>query len=261
MRSELTGPLHREGNNIVLISEDAAAITDREEISALCSALSAGVGSAQPAPTPGSGRGATWEATLNCGRSVVVRALRRGGVARWFSNDRFVFNPFAHYRPFFELSVLSKLRAGGVNVPEPIAALVEKDGLTYRGYFVSAKIDDSSSLAQLAARQPAIELENAAFETGKEVRKVIEQGFFHPDMHPGNVLFKLGKGPDFIDGGPVLIDFDNVKTIGVNSQNAALERTRLRWARFIRKYHLAHCLDEAFARGLRERRACPAGEV
>jgi len=131
---------------------------------------------------------------------AVLRRYRRGGWIARLVHDRYFFIGFDQSRSFREFDVLQTLFEQGLPVPEPLAALCERRGRAYRAALLTAEIEGSRTLAELAA-----DLDEADWS---ELRNVLN-GFFrvgleHPDLNAGNIL-RDRQGQWF------LIDFDRAR--------------------------------------------------
>jgi tRNA A-37 threonylcarbamoyl transferase component Bud32 len=130
------------------------------------------------------------------GRAVIARGFRRGGCVEKLGITGLFLRPVgsAAPRPIAELRLLERLRAAGANVPSPVCAEVRWRwaGAAYSGVIVTEEIPESCNLL-LAARAGAIsnaELARIAGQAGAEAARLLGANVFHPDLHPGNVLFQ-----------------------------------------------------------------------
>jgi len=114
---------------------------------------------------------------------VIVRRFRRGGAARWLGDRYFGFRP----RPFREFFVLLRARRRGLPVPEPVAALVDRRGLGYRGMLVMREIGDATPISALVDRGIDFDL---ARDLADSLRELHDAGLDHPDLNLGNVLLQ-----------------------------------------------------------------------
>lgn len=150
---------------------------------------------------------------------AVLRRYLRGGWAARFSRDRYVFTGFGRSRPLREARMLARLAQIGLPVPEPLAALCERNGLHYRGALLTRRIEAARPLADLL---PAGEPGPAVWgRVGEVVRRLHDAGVVHADLNARNVLVD--------DGGEVwLIDFDRARDgrRGASEFRSNLERLR-----------------------------------
>lgn len=143
------------------------------------------------------GRGGAWFVDGPFG-AAVLRGYRRGGMAARLSRDRYVWHGAERTRSFAEFRLTRALRALGLPVPRPIAAMYQRSGAGYRAAILVERLHDVRSLAQLAAADPA----RAPWDkAGRLVSRFHRAGLDHADLNAHNVLFDpVGKG--------WLIDFD-----------------------------------------------------
>ena len=152
-------------------------------------------GSAEPVAS--GGRGGAWFVDAPFGQAV-LREYRRGGLAARFSRDRYVWHGADRTRSFAEFRLTRALQALGLPVPQPIAAMYQRRGASYRAAILVERLQDVRSLAQLAQDDPA----GAPWEkAGRLVARFHRAGLDHADLNAHNLLFDpAGKG--------WLIDFD-----------------------------------------------------
>jgi tRNA A-37 threonylcarbamoyl transferase component Bud32 len=196
----------------------------------------------------GAGRGRVEIASLLSGRSVVIRRYRRGGGARLIWSDRYVRIPLLSLRPFGEARILLALLSHGVQVPSPVIAAVHFDlsRSTYQGYLATGLVPGGVNLLTLS-RDTSVASANIpelCFRAGVEAWKMLRAGYYHYDLHLGNVLVSG-------ENGVYLIDFDKARKV-VTARNAdqcvrALVR---RWERYARKHRVQHLVVSPFREGL-----------
>ncbi|NLF24739.1 MAG: hypothetical protein GX589_03670 [Deltaproteobacteria bacterium] len=170
---------------------------------------------------------------------VVLKHYRRGGVFRFFGANRYLH--LGGLRPRQEYEVLNWVRALGVSAPEPLAFIV-KGGLFYRGWLVTQEIPDEESLARISLREEA-----RAFSLIKkltnQISVLIENGVYHVDLHPGNVL--VDKSERIF-----LLDFDKAR-IWRGRKNKLRDLYICRWRRAVIKHGLPEGLSEWLCAELR----------
>ena len=178
------------------------------------------------------GRGVITEATLNDGRTVIVKHFRRGGILRRLI-DRYYIG-LGTRRPEVEFKLLTDFRKVGGSAPEPIA-FVTKGSLVYQGWLVTKKIPGDSSLADISV-QDVSRATNVLKDVVQQIGLLIEHKIFHIDLHPGNVL---------VDDDDViyLIDFDKAHRVHLTG-NALRDKYLLRWRRAVIKHNLPDFLSE-----------------
>jgi 3-deoxy-D-manno-octulosonic acid kinase len=168
----------REENLETLVYGRSVGIVRREWIVTLERLLD-GEGAGDPV---GGGRGGTLRVVTEQG-AVIVRRFRRGGAVRWLGDRYFGFRP----RPVREFFVLLRARRRGLPVPEPVAALVNRRGVGYRGMLVMREIGDATPLSALVDRGVDFDL---ALGLADSLRELHEAGLDHPDLNLGNMLLR-----------------------------------------------------------------------
>lgn len=166
------------------------------------------VGSAQ-------GRGTTWFVQLD-GIQAALRHYCRGGLFGKLVKDHYWFTGWENTRCYQELLLLKHLRAAGVNVPRPIAAIAKKRTVCYQADILSEKIANARDLVTI------LQDSNLSAETycsiGEQIRLMHNAGVNHTDLNIHNILldseYKVW-----------IIDFDKCAKQGSEQWKAAnLER-------------------------------------
>lgn len=148
------------------------------------------------------GRGNTLMLETDFGPAV-MRTYLRGGWAAKFSRDRYLFTGFSRSRPMKETHMLAECSRLGLPVPQPVAGLCLKHGLTYSAVLLTKRIMPAISLAGLLEQGPNMDPD--WLRTGRCIRRFHAAGVIHPDLNARNVLFgEYGGRKDDI----WLIDFD-----------------------------------------------------
>jgi len=164
------------------------------------------------------GRGSAFFLDTDFGPAVLRQYLRGGWVAR-ISRERYLFSGFERSRPLAEFSFLEQLARAGLPVPEPLAAMCQRDGLQYTGWLMTRRIMNAVPLADLLLdRSGDPELWRG---TGRCVRRFHEHGVVHADLNARNIL--VGRN-DVI----YLIDFDRARFRDRGSRAFAANIKRLR---------------------------------
>lgn len=136
------------------------------------------------------------------GRRYALRHYRRGGLAAKLADDRYLWLGEQRTRPVRELRVSMLMHSAGLPVPLPVAARYQREGLTYRGDFITELLPDTDTLAQRLDRG---ELGLPAWAAvGRCIRRFHDHGFFHADLNAHNVLLRA-------DEQVFLIDFDRAR--------------------------------------------------
>ncbi|MEO1576703.1 MAG: 3-deoxy-D-manno-octulosonic acid kinase, partial [Pseudomonadota bacterium] len=162
-----------------------------------------GAGAFEPASWPqasaaSGGRGNAWFVS-DGEQQLVLRYYMRGGKAALVSRDRYLFTGLARTRSFREFRMLLDLYRAGLPVPEPVAALAQPGGRTYRAALLTRAIEGASSLGDRLAADDLSEPAMAA--VGTCIRRFHDAGAWHADLNANNVLFDR-------QGHVYLIDFD-----------------------------------------------------
>ena len=198
--------------------------------------------------------------------NVIARRYRRGGLVARVNTDMFLrLPPWSSFRMFAELRVLSALSLQNVKVPRPVGAIVQPmiklgAAAVYRGLILTEEIPkvENLLLAAVQAREPAtgsadsdlahcFSISDICARAGREARRCLDLGVFHPDLHPGNVLFDPA-------GAAFLIDFDRARLAYDRPLGAEWHRrTVARWNRSIEKHSLPAACRTAFTDGLYSR--------
>lgn len=180
-------------------------------------------------------------------REVVLRRGMRGGLLRPVLKDSYLRPPGGEFRNVEEIFLLDDLYSAGVSVPRPLVALVSGSSC-YRTFLGTERVKNAKNLFQMAREGSEESLLVSVSElAGKEARKTLEFGIFHPDLHPGNVLFDEER--------VFLIDFDKACRFSPSPANFLRYRKGLveRFSRFCRKYGIyQQSLSQGFSRGLHD---------
>lgn len=178
----------------------------------------------------GTGRGATVLFDAG-GHRLVLRHYRRGGMVRHLVADRYLRTGLRNSRPWRELAILTRLHAGGMPVPCPIAARIAPAGILspwYRGDLVTGYLAGTRTLAETVRAGSPDEIAWSAI--GATIARFHAAGVDHADLNAHNVLLDD-------DGAVYLIDFDRARL---------RMRSRGRWAEG-NLARLRHSLDKLAA--------------
>jgi 3-deoxy-D-manno-octulosonic-acid transferase len=146
----------------------------------------------------GSGRGQAHRVTLPQGEGV-LRHYRRGGMMARISTDRYLGRRVRESRALTEYTLLRRMRAWGLPVPEPVAASVLQSGWTYTADIVVALIPQTRNIVQCLSDSA---LSPADWHVlGGAIRRLHDRQVFHADLNGHNLL--LGA-----DGLAWIVDFD-----------------------------------------------------
>jgi len=144
------------------------------------------------------GRGTTFFVQY-AGEDYVLRHYRRGGFIARLSTDQYIWTGLRRTRAWREWHLLAQLREMGLPVPQPVAAQVVRNGMTYSADIMTRRIPITTTLAEELGRQSLSE--DTWLELGKLIRRFHNHGVWHADLNANNVLIDS-------DGRIYLIDFD-----------------------------------------------------
>lgn len=130
------------------------------------------------------GRGQVYFLRTQSGDQV-LRHYRRGGLPRHISADQFIWTGLTRSRPWREMTLTTKLRALGFNVPVPLAARAQRSGFTYTADILTERIDGARSLAEIALSDPAGAIWG---EIGRVIRCFHDVSAHHADLNIRNIL-------------------------------------------------------------------------
>ncbi len=145
------------------------------------------------------GRGDTLFLNTSFGPAV-LRHYLRGGWAAKFSKDRYCYLGIKRSRPFKEFEILRKMSALGLPVPVPLAALLERRRLSYRGVLLMQQIEDVKPLGAYLGQLSGDSRVWA--DSGNCIRQFHDSGVNHVDLNANNLLVNPESGKIY------LIDFD-----------------------------------------------------
>jgi len=205
-----------------------------------------------------SGRGGGFTCECSCGGRCFVRPFRRGGLwGKFVSKNYFTLSgrkDLRSLRPIAELELLEFLALKDIPVPTPIAAgvLFSRTGFVYRAALATTLIPDAKNLLLWAKDTNAQErdmdkLSASSEAAGHEAARLLRNGVFHRDLHPGNVLVSREEDRIF------LIDFDGAsKDVEQTKSDRKKFSIRLiaRWNRSLRKHGLMDALGGCFEKGI-----------
>jgi RIO-like serine/threonine protein kinase len=196
----------------------------------------------QPTTTSASvlgGRTSTSNVRLNGLGNMVVKHYRRGGWVRRIVEDKYL--RWGSPRCRIEFDMLLEVRRYSVVVPEPIAFACQGH-VFYRCWLVMRQIPSPQNLAEMSRVDLSSALA-AVPSVADQIRRLIQHGIWHVDLHPGNVLVDPRRRT-------YLIDFDRAKRI--RSAPSRLQHRYLRrWRRAVEKHGLPLQLAQQLETGLR----------
>ncbi len=138
----------------------------------------------QACPVAIGGRGGASFVHADVGE-LVLREYLRGGMMARLSRRSYLFTGFDHCRPMREFRLLQRLRTLGLPVPEPVAAVAERNGpLTYRAAILMRRIADAVPLPTSPALcEPALWR-----RIGALLARFHAAGLDHVDLNCDNLL-------------------------------------------------------------------------
>ena len=168
---------------------------------------------------------------------VVIKQYMRGGFIRHIVKQTHLRTEKTRGQKEYEF--LQKVRAFGINTPEPVAyAFIGR--LVYKAWLITKAIDQAVSLAQLSVVDQS-RLRRVMESVMEQVYALIENNILHVDLHPGNVIVTR-------ENQVILIDFDKGRIFS-GSKNKLRDRYLDRWQRAIIKHGLPAMLNEIFLLG------------
>lgn len=121
-------------------------------------------------------------------RELVLRHYYRGGLIAKLLKNTFLYDSLQQTRCFEELFILNLLRQHRLNVPNPIAALINRKTLTYSASIITEAIPETEELHSWLTRKP---LPKELWQKiGIEIKKMHNLQVCHKDLNVKNVLIK-----------------------------------------------------------------------
>ncbi|MFY8274370.1 3-deoxy-D-manno-octulosonic acid kinase [Pseudoalteromonas sp. SSDWG2] len=118
---------------------------------------------------------------------AVLRHYWRGGLVGKVLRDEYLYTSMRNTRVYQEFSLMCTLYQQGLPVVEPIAAMVQKSGLIYRGDIITRALEGAVSLCErLVAEQLD---ETTITEIGVTIAQFHKSGVYHADLNINNILF------------------------------------------------------------------------
>lgn len=146
-----------------------------------------------------SGRGSAWMVKSDNDK-MMLRHYYRGGIPARFIKDKYFWTGLFNTRSFSEYKLLEKMIGLGLPVPEPIAAMVCKNGLFYQANILIKYIIHESTFEGLLNIDSDV---SAWKQVGNTIAKFHRLGINHADLNANNILIAKEK--------VYLIDFDHSK--------------------------------------------------
>ncbi len=180
-----------------------------------------------PGPV-GRGRLARLESPLG---PLLVREARKGGLLRRVRGRTFL----GRWRPLDELVLCRRLLSAGVPVADAVGAVVLRRGAGWRGFLLVREVQGGVDLEALlygAALPRPWGRRAVLFEAGKAVRRLHDEGVFHADLHPKNLLV------DATSRRVLVLDLDRAQARGGALDDEARARNLARLGRAVEKHRL-----------------------
>lgn len=197
-----------------------------------------------------------------------VRPYRRGGLARRVSRRRYLWGRRAER----ELLVTERLRARGVPVVEPLAAVRSDLGAGYRATIVTLWEEEVRPAGAALHGLPPDEAAPILRAVGRTAARLHAAGGWHADLHVDNLLVREarsagpeGAGPEGLEAGepggvgtpgpdgaddeplPLLVDLDRGRTFPFPIPASVGRWSLRRLARHLRKHGLGGAAAAMYA--------------
>lgn len=130
---------------------------------------------------------------------AVLRHYWRGGLVGKVLQDQYLYTGMKNTRVYREFALMCDLYQQGLPVVEPIAALVKRSGLIYRGDIITRALEGAQSLCERLQAGPLNE--HTLERIGQTLARFHNAGVYHADLNINNILFD---GEDNV----YVIDFD-----------------------------------------------------
>ena len=132
------------------------------------------------------------------GRRWLIKTYCRGGLIRRLASKSYFFFGFTRTRMFQEFLLLQYLIEREVSVPRPVAAMVEKNGIFYRGQIILQQLQGYESLSDLLVKKLAKFSQWEA--VGTCIARLHREHIDHADLNVTNILLR--------NNSVFIIDFD-----------------------------------------------------
>lgn len=167
----------------------------------------------QARPVDHGGRGSAW--FIDSRPPMVLRRYQRGGLVARVSRSTYLYLGKARTRSFAEFRLLQHMKAHGLPVPAPVAAVTWRIGpLGYQASILVERLHGTRALGSVVGTLGMGEWQ----AVGRTIRRFHEAGICHADLNCFNILLA--------DDAIYLIDFDKGRLRGRDSgwQNSNLQR-------------------------------------
>jgi 3-deoxy-D-manno-octulosonic acid kinase len=161
-------------------------------------------------------------------KELVLRHYHRGGLLSKANRDKFVYTGIYKTRGFQELQILDFLRYHQLNVPNPVAARISKQGAFYRADIITEAIPDAQELHEMLKMH---EVDTSLWtKIGETLGRLHKLNVRHDDINVKNILITKA-------GEIVLIDFDKCRKQDTGNWKSA---NLARFYRSLIKQHNKH---------------------
>lgn len=137
-------------------------------------------------PVSVGGRNSAWFIKLN-NIDAVLRHYRRGGIIGKVIKNNYFWAGLQKTRSFHEFNILNNIYNQGLCVPQPIAAIAQRKGLTYTAAIIVTTIENSKTLAEIILQDENVN-ETISAAVAKSIIKLHNSGFWHADLNAYNIL-------------------------------------------------------------------------
>jgi tRNA A-37 threonylcarbamoyl transferase component Bud32 len=180
--------------------------------------------------TPLGGRSAIVKMKIKHIGPVVIKPYIRGGWAQLLLNDRFLNIGGCRAKKEFEM--LLKIKDIGIHVPEPVMYF-QKGRMFYRCWLMTKEISNQGTIAHISLTDTSL-VASLLSMLWQGVDTMVENGIFHVDFHPGNVILDNDEQLCFLD-------FDKAVSTSMGKK-ALLKKYINRWNRAVLKHGLSNKL-------------------
>lgn len=143
------------------------------------------------------GRGTALFIAAPGGGEWVLRHFHRGGVPGRVIRDRYFYTGMHQTRAWREWHLLYLMSQRGLPVPRPVAARIQRHGLSYSADIITERVSGARPLSAFLPEQVDVVPWRAI---GEAIRRIHDAGVFHADLNAHNILVAAD--------GVHIIDFD-----------------------------------------------------
>jgi 3-deoxy-D-manno-octulosonic acid kinase len=130
-------------------------------------------------------------------QEFVLRHYLRGGLIGKVLKDQYWFSGLSRTRPWQEFHLLKYMRAKALPCPIPVAALVAKHGMTYRGDIILSKIPGAQDVFTLLLK--ASLGADVWQNIGQVIQRFHQHQVYHHDLNIHNIMLDEQSKPWLID--------------------------------------------------------------